>query len=399
MSQLNIKATRVFQQLMECKKPFIVLVGGSRSSKSYSIAQYLLLMKVMQENNKKILILRKSLPSLKRSTLEPLVSMMKTYKMYYSERHNKSEGLIRCYNQNTISYAGLDDPDKIKSTEYNYIWMEEADEFAWEDFIQLKLRMSGKKQEHELNQMILSLNPSDDQGWVKRRLVDEYDPDVHIIHSTYRDNPFLDDQYVKELEKLASIDETYWNIYGLGQWGNAKGVVYSKFRVLSEYPHDFEDFAYGLDFGFNNPTALVSVGMKDRELYIKEELYESGLTTADLVEKLKTIIKPGSTIIADAAEPDRIEEICRAGFDCRAADKSVKNGIDAVKTFKLNIHAESANLQNEIKSYRWKLNRLENPTDEVVKYNDHLMDAMRYVVKTYFKDAPGVIEATVFGRR
>ena len=135
---------------------------------------------------------------------------------------------------------------------------------------------------------------------------------------------------------------------------------------------------YGLDFGYNKPTALVEVTLYDNVLYWKELLYESKLTNSDLIAKLKTFRFEGP-IIADCAEPNRIEEISREGFNIQPANKAVKDGIDFVKSHPLRIDTSGTNLTREIKRYAWKLDKVsQKPTDEPVKFDDHLMDAGRY---------------------
>jgi phage terminase large subunit len=133
-----------------------------------------------------------------------------------------------------------------------------------------------------------------------------------------------------------------------------------------------------LDFGYNNPTALVECTLADNVLYWRELLYETKLTNADLIERLKSLATKGVTIVADSAEPQRIEEIRRAGFQIEAAFKGHKDTIDFVKSKPLRIHENSANLLREIKRYSWKTDKSGKVTDEVVKFDDHALDAARY---------------------
>ena len=151
-------------------------------------------------------------------------------------------------------------------------------------------------------------------------------------------------------------------------------------------PEQFDEIIYGLDFGYNNPSALVEIGIRDENAYILSELYESKLTNADLIEKLKSLIaNKNAPVYADAAEPQRIEEITRAGFNIHPADKSVKDGIDYVKRQKILISPECDNAIAEFNTYKWKEDRNGNVLDEPVKFRDHLMDAMRYALYTHSK--------------
>jgi phage terminase large subunit len=138
---------------------------------------------------------------------------------------------------------------------------------------------------------------------------------------------------------------------------------------------------YGLDFGFNVPTALVKVTFKENAAYAKEILYETRLTTADLIERLTNLgIDKYDEIYCDAAEPKTIEELSRHGFNTKPANKDVTEGIRTVKGTPLFIQQDSVNLLKELKNYRWKTDRNGNKLDAPVKFNDHITDALRYAI-------------------
>jgi phage terminase large subunit len=183
---------------------------------------------------------------------------------------------------------------------------------------------------------------------------------------------------VHEIERLQDADAEYWQVYGLGMPGSGATKIYSHWRE-GLAPASGQK-VYGLDFGYNNPTALIEVNLYDNVLYWRELLYQSKLTNSDLIEKLKTFPElNGRTIVADCAEPNRIEEISRAGFKIEPANKAVKDGIDFVKSHPLRIDPSGENLTREVKRYAWKIDKVsQKPTDEPVKFDDHLMDAGRY---------------------
>jgi phage terminase large subunit len=204
-----------------------------------------------------------------------------------------------------------------------------------------------------------------------------------LIKSTYLDNPFLDATIVKEIERLKALDPNYWRIYGLGERGISEMKIYSHWQYCDVFPESPDEIIYGLDFGYNNATALVKVAIKDQVIYTRELLYKSFLTNAQLIEELKTKNIANGYIYADCAEPQRIEEIRKAGFNIKPADKEVGKGIDAVKSHPWFITKESVNTLKEVKSYSWK-EKDGKALDEPVKVNDHAMDAIRYAVHTHF---------------
>ena len=96
------------------------------------------------------------------------------------------------------------------------------------------------------------------------------------------------------------------------------------------------------------------------------------------------------TIMADSAEPQRIQEICDAGFNCIGVSKVshepnkswVSVGIDRVKRKRLHITKRSVNVLKEIRGYKWKQDKDENVLDEPLKFRDHALDAIRYYIGT-----------------
>jgi len=382
----ELTITSVFKRNYESKYKINCNIGGARSSKSYSIAQ-LFAYKMRTERNKNIGITRKTLPALKMTAYRLFIDILKEWGLYNVEHHNRTENFYDFPEKNNrVQFFSLDDPEKIKSTEFNYIWLEEASEFTFRDYITLYTRLSGKTSLGELNQIFLSLNPEDANSWIATKLIKE--PNCNLIKSNYLDNPFLGEDYVKILTDLKNQDENAYKIFTLGEWGNTEGLIYKNYNLVDEMPKgDFETF-YGLDFGYNVPTALIEIKIKDKEVYIDELLYKTGLTNSDVIEELKKLnIDKHNEIFADCAEPARIEEICReGGFNAMPSDKSVKTGIDFVKKFRLHITKKSDNVIKEIKSYSWKKNKDGNFLDEPIKFNDHLLDALRYGLYTKLKD-------------
>jgi phage terminase large subunit len=289
-----------------------------------------------------------------------------------------------------LQFVGLDDPEKIKSTGWNDIFMEEANEFDYEDFIVLSTRLS----EPDLgtpNRLFMAFNPIDSFHWIKERLIDTAREDTEEIHSSYLDNPFLPKDYVQTLIDLEKQDPNYFLIYGKGEWGNLENLIYRNWDIVSKMVENPDEVFYGLDFGFNAPSALLRLAIKDEELWEQELLYETGLTNTDLIAEVKSLIpiheRSNKYLFCDSAEPDRIQEFEEAGFLVIGADKKVKEGIDVVKRQKVHIVSDSANLIKEKRCYSWKVDRRSSRViDDPIKFNDHLMDAERYAVYTYFKD-------------
>lgn len=380
----EIGVTPIYRKNRECKKKTVVNVGGSGSSKSFSIAQ-LFVEKLVNENNKRFVIARKTMPACKRSSYDLIISFLKDYKIALDREgkeisiydvidHNKTDNIIK-YKNNEMLFMGLDEPTKIKSvsTGVNYVWMEEANEFTYEDYKMFSLQV--RKASEELNHIYLSLNPIDESNWIAQKLIKE--DGVEVIHSTYKSNPFLNEDYVQMLENSINEDENFYRVYVLGEWGKLENLIYRNYKIIPELPEmDGAKWCYGLDFGLINPSAIIKVYLLNDKFYLEERLYKTGLTNSDIIEFFSHEEK--GDIYADPSAKQMIEEIFRANLNCYEAHKDVKDGIDLCQRQTLIIPESSVNLIKEIRGYHWKKDKDGNILSEPVKLHDHLMDTMRY---------------------
>jgi len=383
----DIAVTRVFHEARAASTTTVCLRGGARSTKSYSVCNQLVTDRFFSCPGIQILILRKTQPSLRKSVYKQLRAYMEKLNLMQYIRENR-QTLEWHYGTSCITFSGLDDPEKIKSTEYNIIIMEEATEFGYQDYTVAKTRLSSPTFKNIINQIFLLFNPEDENCWIKTEVIDK-DADVTELISSYKDNPFLSSAYIKILENLQKTDANHWRIYGLGEWGKLDALIFSNWRKITDKQIPIAgDIVYGLDFGFNNPSALLKVKIDSTEAYIQEKIYEAGLTNTQLIEKLKEAIpykeRELYPIYADNAEPDRIEEINQAGFWCVPCYKGkVKESIDHVKRYRLNITEDSDSTLKEIRSYSWKKDRNERTLEEPVAFNDHALAAIRYAIYTH----------------
>ena len=360
-------------------KEVLVSYGGAGSGKSYSTAQHIIL-RALEEKGKRFLITRKTLPALRMSCLQLVKDLLNEYEIPYEFNKSVSEMWI---GDNQILFKSLDNPEKIKSSEFNYVWAEEATELTHQDYLQLRLRLRRK---NELkNQLIMTLNPIDQFHWIRTQILDAPGGETASLQSNYKMNPFLPDEYIEQLEGLAEVDENYYRIYALGEWGVLQNLIYPNWDVVDRMPENYDEIVYGLDFGYVNPTALLEIRIKENDIWVREIIYQSHLTNAELIDLLKEKIDRSVSIYADSAEPQRIEEIYQAGFNVYSSEKDVSFGINKVKQYKMHILEDSVNLIKEIRSYKWKEDKEGRILEEPVKFNDHAMDAMRYALASIHK--------------
>ena len=377
---------KFYRFLNTTQKRINFIYGGASSGKSHSMGQYFVKKFFDEERGKQFLVVRKTSPSLRITAYKLIIDLIKEYNL--PMHLNKSEMLLT-FNGNEMRFKSLDDPEKMKSYNVNYIWAEELTEFTIKDFRRLIMNLRAKNDKP--NQLFGTFNPIDAYHWINTKFLSTQDDRVAVCHSTYMDNPFNTQEYINDLQSLEKEDAEYFRVYAQGKWGIRKNIIYKNWEIIPfrEFPsYDNCDFViYGMDFGFNNPSAITEIRFKDSIIFERQLLYEKGLTNPQLIEKAKELILDRSAIIyADGAEPARIKEFKRDFQNIKKADKgsgSVSIGLDFVKRHKQYIANDSLDLINEKRAYKYKEDSNENVLEDPVKWQDHLMDAERMAIYTH----------------
>jgi phage terminase large subunit len=365
---MEIKSTVIFEKnyaaLNDQGIRFVINEGGSRSSKTYSLCQ-LVIIYCLQNNNKVVSIIRKTFPALRATVLRDFIEILKELNIYSVEDHNKSEHIYTFPNGSIVEFFSVDDEQKIRGRKRDIAWCNEANELYFDDFTQLNMRTESK--------LIFDYNPSESTSWLYELPTEE----SILIKSTYKDNPFLPQSIRAQIEDLKRTDEALYQIYALGEKAISKSNIYSNWSFIPHRPARFVNYVYGLDFGYNHPTALMRVYWCDNDIYIEPVIYESYLTTPMLIDKMQSFnVEKTITIVADYARPEIIAELNNAGYDVQNANKVVKKGIDNIKTFGVLCQDDKA-IRKEYENYKWKKVG-DMITDEPVKMWDDAMDAIRY---------------------
>lgn len=372
----------IYTFLERALTPVVILYGGAGAGKSWTMAQFLIC-DILFKMPARVLITRKYNPSLRLTTYTLVKDILDSLQLPYEE--NKFEQLFVFPNGARLYMRGLDEPSKIQSAEFNFVWMEEAMEFTYKDYQQLKLRLRRRPFAERPNQIFLTFNPTR-RDWIYKIFFTKERDDVSILHTTYKMNPFLTGEYKATIEGLKEEDETAYKIFGKGEFAENTNLVYTNYTVSSNVPSSFDFLAYGVDFGYNNPTVVLKIGVKDKVIYVLEEFYRTQITNQQLIEVLKEMGVGNLPLYCDSAEPARIRELQLAGFNAQPSRKSkIKDEIDQIKRMKIVIHPKCVNTLKEIEAYSWKLDKAGTPLDEPVKFMDHAMDAMRYAVCSMFQ--------------
>ena len=362
-----------------------VYYGGAGSGKSYFVAQKLIL-KCLQ-HKRKLLVVRKVATTIKDSVWTLFLRLLYQMPQVIKGQPNKSEYTIELINGTIILFKGLDDPEKIKSIEgITDIVIEEASELTEADYDQLNLRLRAGV---GMLQIHLMFNPVSKANWVyKRFFANGTPPDTMIIHTTYKDNPHLPQEYIDELLRLERTNPAYFKIYVLGDFATLDKLVFpvKTTRLISDDEVKDLPFWIGMDFGYTNDPTAITWGYCDtlnKILFITGEYNRRGMTNDVIATTITDLGFAKERIIADSAEPKSIAEIKRLGIShIKPAVKgpdSVKNGIDRLQRFDIIIDERCPKTIEEFENYTWKKDRKTNEyINEPIDSFNHHIDSIRY---------------------
>ena len=372
--ELKIQTSKTFLDLLNDDR-IAILQGGTRSGKSYSAIQYLIT-KALENPNVLVSVVRKSFPSLRISALRDFKSILKGWDIWDENNWYASENSYTFDNGSSIEFLSVQDSERRKGTKREYLFIDEANELNYEDYFQLSIRTT--------NKIILAYNPSfPTNHWIFQQVLTH--PEAQRYITTYRDNPFLDDVLVSEIERLEKTSPSYWKVYGLGLEGVVEGLIFDNVEVVDIIPEESELMGYGIDFGYSNdPTALVALWKTPEGILFDEIVYMKGLLSNQIGNFIKAAYNQWGKkeVIADSSDPRLIEEIFRQGINIKPAVKgpdSILAGIDTMKQHKIFITKKSENIIDEFYSYTFKKDKNEEFLNEPVDTNNHAIDACRYI--------------------
>lgn len=384
-----------FVPLFVDQSRYQVAWGGAGSGKSHIVARKLLYRMLKESDTPhKFLICRKVNRTIKRSVFTLMKSIISRWGLYDDFDFNLTD-LTITYKENgaQFMFTGMDDPEKLKSIEgVTGIWLEEATEFLQEDFEQLDLRLRG--QTEYAKQIILTLNPISDQHWIKKVFFDEPIDGVFTLKTTYLDNNFIDDDYKMVMENKKKTNPRYYNIYALGNWGTAEGLVFNnvKARFIREDEIKGLECVQGLDFGYtNDPTAWHQsyIDMTNRKIYVFDGFYEKGMSNKEIANAIKERLAHKHMTTADSSEPKSIDNIRDKGVSIRGAMKgadSINAGIDFLLEFEIIVNAHLVEFMTEFSNYAWALDKEKKPTNKPCDDFNHFIDSLRYAVESHMKN-------------
>lgn len=412
--RISVQANSSFKGPDRSRKRYIVMLGSAGSGKSVDTAQHYIL-RLMADKGRNLLCVRKSDVTNRDSTFAELQSAIfrmfgDSYSRYWSI--NSSAMIIENkFNYNQIIFRGVNDEkqrEKLKSITFKRgkltdVWIEEATELTKADFEIIDDRLRGELPAGLFYQIRMTFNPVNANHWIKRDFFDRPDDDVYTHKSTYLQNRFIDEAYHKRMMRRKEVDPEGYQVYGLGNWGETRGLILHNWEVITcnQDLQWYDDVAIGQDFGFNHANALFLYGWKDSNIYVIRGLYGYEKDTSEWIIEANNAGIPKDVLMwCESAEPDRIKMWCNAGYRARAVSKeqnSVKAQIDWLKgnpagknerAIKRMIYIDAAciDFKKEIEQWKWKHDdKRDVYLDEPVSFFDDAMASLRYGVEGWRK--------------
>lgn len=391
MPQINLKLSRklfndaYYPYLLDYSKRYEVYYGGAGSGKSHFMFQKMVIKALTQK--RKVLVIRKVARTIKDSVFQMTLDTLSKLQMMDYCRINRSTYTIEIDNGSVILFKGIDDGgEKIKSiTGLTDIVIEEATELSFDEFTQLDLRLRAIAPNL---QIYLAFNPVSKVNWCYKHWFSGDTPaDTFILKTTYKDNRFLPQEYIKALELTKKTNPTYYNIYALGEFCSLDKLVYNNWTIGELEPKG--ELIIGLDFGYvNDATALIAAYLDEAEkrIYIADEYYKTAMLNDQIAAMIKYKGYGKEVIIADSAEQKSIEEIRREGIQrIKPAVKgqgSILQGIQKLQQYEIIVNPKCANTITELQNYSWTKDKQSNEyiNKPIDSYN-HCLDALRYALQ------------------
>lgn len=363
--------------------------GGRGSGKTKFIIQKLLI-KGLKEK-RLILLMRKETNKLRDSVWKELLTVIEEFGLSRFFEINRTEFRVRCtLNGTEFKCLGLDEPEKIKGfAEMSDAFLDEITAFT-EDDVEL-IDGTLRSVDYKLPlQMYFAFNPISKANFVYKYFgfdTGTIPKDTFILHTTYLDNPFLDESYLARMENMKQRNYNRWKIEALGEFVSLDKLVFTNWRAEEFVTHNVPgELCIGLDFGFvNDISALVAsiVDDENKRIYIFQEWGDTNKTNEELAKVISSLGFAKSSIIADAAEPKSIEEIKRKGINriraCTKGPDSIVHGIQKLQQYEIIVNPKCEGIITEFENYSWQKDKKTNEyINKPIDSFNHFIDALRY---------------------
>lgn len=392
MTQINLQISKkmfspkLFPLLEDYSHRFEIYKGSAGSGKSYFITQKIVYRCLREQI--RVVVCRRYATTLRNSCFQLFKDVLDSWKLTPYCKIRETDMNIKFPNGSEIIHLGLDEETKLLSlANISCIFVEEVFEVEQSKFEQLDLRMRGKAQQQ---QIIAAFNPISSSHWLYQFC--EVNPPKSFYYSktTYKDNPFISDDYKNSIEEYKTRNPYKWKIYGLGEWGSdPEGLVFTNWRKEDFKIEDLLTSGFkrrtGSDLGWIDPTTIIDSFYDEdgKKIYVFNEFYASGKQLDEIAEAMKSMELSHQKIYMDAAEPRSIDFFRRKGFNtvpCIKGADSVKAGISFLQNLEIIVKPDCAHLIEELSNFSYlKDKKTEKYQEDKYTHEwSHAIDGLRY---------------------
>lgn len=386
---LNLKKSvfipKFYPMIFDYSNRWEFYCGSAGSGKSYSIASKIIIRCCNEPI--RVLVCRRYATTLRNSCYALFKEILAKWQLIPYINCKETDMSITFPNGSQIIMVGLDTEEKLLSlTNISTVWVEEAYEVEESKIEQLNLRMRGNAANQ---QIILSWNPISKRSWLYRFTVENPPENSVFHHSTYKDNPFLNAEYIVALDEMAERNPAKYKVYGLGEWGvDVEGLVFSNWKVA-----EFNEMALassglehraGVDLGWIDKTAILDTlyDKANRRIYVFNEFYKSGCQLTEVVSAIESMKIGKTKLYVDSAEPRSIDYLRKQGINAIGAIKgkdSVKAGIMFLQDMEIVVSPKCVNLIMELENFSYIKSKITGEyTEETTHEYSHAIDGLRY---------------------
>lgn len=385
MNQLHPKQQKAF----DFDTQFGAAVAGVQSGKTFVGAHWSLAM-IAKHAGKSGVIVAPTYKILQQATMKKFFDIAPSYRQYFKEQ----KGEINLPNGTTVYVRSAENPLGIEGITAHWVWLDEGGQcssLTW-TVLRSRVSMTGGK-------ILITTTPYN-MGWLYQQFYVPWKEgkDSNLTFITWKsvDNPYFSQEFY-EAEKNRLPWEEFSRRY-MGEFHKIAGLIYdlSEDRIIGPINNligKAEAKVIGLDWGFRNPTGIIVAYLYDNAWYIVEEWKQSEKTTAEIIQVLHNLISQHkiSRVFPDPEAPDKYEECKRAGIPVYEANNDVSEGISAIRQAihegRFFVYRDCKETIDEMSMYHWMDQKQgvfeKDPKEQPQKFNDHLMDAMRYAIHSH----------------
>ena len=376
---LTVKLLPYQKRILLSQAHIRALIGGTGTGKTYLLPRWLYV-SMLEYPHEEWIVSAPTILMLKRNPVKYIERFFREAKITYTL--NKTDMFLET-KWGMVYFISAENEERMQGIHPKGIFADEAGLFPlgwWETAIQ---RIAYKRG------FVALLTTPYFNNWLKTEVWDAYhrsDDGIHIENPTSYDNPFYPKENIERARKR--LPEWKFKMLFLGQFTKPAGLIYPKYQLCEpfEVPASWNIFI-GMDTGYNNPTALVWIAHNpdEDEFYVFKEFKQSRVLPDDIVKALRGY--ENCVIYADPANKEVLEILKKKGLIIRQGKKDVLAGISHVQGLfengKLRVFNTCRKTIDELDTYSWEQDKTGEYIDRPVKYNDHLMDALRYALYTY----------------